>query len=99
MDLYAPMVGAQKTNTRLWEGKVNWMSQIAKRRGGVAEITSCVFAMAVYMLWTAENYIRFQKRSFSFEQIIKDIVLHTYMLEEETIQHGRNAYRCCQAPF
>ncbi|KAG5608343.1 hypothetical protein H5410_019624, partial [Solanum commersonii] len=30
-----------------WETEVNWMSQIARRRGGVAEITSCVFAMVV----------------------------------------------------
>jgi len=33
-----------------WETEVNWMSQIARRRGGVAEITSCVFAMVVKVM-------------------------------------------------
>jgi len=33
-----------------WETEVNWMSQIARRRGGVAEITSCVFAMVVEVM-------------------------------------------------
>uniref|UniRef100_A0A0V0GXM3 Putative ovule protein n=1 Tax=Solanum chacoense TaxID=4108 RepID=A0A0V0GXM3_SOLCH len=62
-----------------WETEVNWMSQIARRRGGVAKITSCAFAMVVNKLWTARNYIRFKKRPFSSEQIIKDIVLHIHI--------------------
>ncbi|WMV59144.1 hypothetical protein MTR67_052529, partial [Solanum verrucosum] len=37
-----------------WETEVNWMSQIARRRGGVAEITSCVFAMVVEFLMSSK---------------------------------------------
>lgn len=35
------------------DDEVQWMSQISKKRGGLAEITSCAFELFVTMLWQA----------------------------------------------
>ncbi|KAK4708347.1 hypothetical protein R3W88_029272 [Solanum pinnatisectum] len=62
-----------------WGTEVQQMSLLARSRGGLAEITSCVFAMVVYMVWQARNYIRFQRCPFHSEVLIKDMVLHLHI--------------------
>lgn len=43
-----------------WETEVQQISLLARFREGLAEITSCAFAMDVYIVWKARNYICFQ---------------------------------------
>ncbi|KAK4721623.1 hypothetical protein R3W88_011856 [Solanum pinnatisectum] len=62
-----------------WEDEVHWMSQIAKKKGGTAEITSCAFAMVIYKLWQARNNARFQRKTFQPELLIKDMVIHLHV--------------------
>lgn len=52
------------------------MSLLARSRGGLAELTSCAFALVVYMVWQVRNCIRFQRRPFHSDSMIKDMMLH-----------------------
>ncbi|KAH0709212.1 hypothetical protein KY284_010639 [Solanum tuberosum] len=81
-----------------WETEVKWMSQVARRRGGQAEITSCLFAMTVHKVWQARNFIRFQQKPFHSEVIIKDIVIHIHTIGRNSIAWRECLQRVTQYP-
>ncbi|KAG5585205.1 hypothetical protein H5410_045639 [Solanum commersonii] len=56
--------------------EVQWISLLARSRSGLAELTSYAFALVVYMVWQARNCIRFQRRPFHSDSMIKDMMLH-----------------------
>lgn len=81
-----------------WENEVKWMSQAARRRGGQAEMTSCLFAMTMHKVWQARNFIRFQQKPFLSEVIIKDIVIHIHIRGRNSIAWRECLQRATQYP-
>lgn len=53
---------------------------MAKKKNGLAEITSSVFAMVIYIIWRDKNKIRFQKGRGEAEKMIREVVLHTHIM-------------------
>uniref|UniRef100_A0A3Q7FAJ2 Uncharacterized protein n=1 Tax=Solanum lycopersicum TaxID=4081 RepID=A0A3Q7FAJ2_SOLLC len=69
-----------------WNVEVTWACKLAKSKRGVDEITSCAFAMVVYLIWQARNSSRFQQKSIHVDALIKEMALHLHI-------RGRNSDR------
>lgn len=67
-----------------WNVEVTWACKLAKSKRGVDEITSCAFAMVVYLIWQARNSSRFQQKSIHVDALIKEMALHLHI-------RGRNS--------
>lgn len=57
---------------------MEWICLIAKKNTALAEISSCVFAMMVALIWRERNNIRFQNRRTEADHVLEEIVLHIH---------------------
>lgn len=62
-----------------WETEEKWVSMMAKKKSGLAEVVSNVFGMLVYVIWRERNFIRLQKRSMNADEVLKEIVMHMHI--------------------
>ncbi|XP_019239458.1 PREDICTED: uncharacterized protein LOC109219451 [Nicotiana attenuata] len=62
-----------------WQHEVEWVSKNAKRRNGLAAITTCVFGMLVNAIWRERNKQRFQGGRLLSNNICKEIAIHIHM--------------------
>ncbi|XP_059291471.1 uncharacterized protein LOC132044950 [Lycium ferocissimum] len=64
-----------RRNIADWNTEVKWACKLAKKRAGLAEISSCAFAMIVDAIWREWNKLRFQNSSLLAAKVLKDIVI------------------------
>ncbi|OIT00681.1 hypothetical protein A4A49_59977, partial [Nicotiana attenuata] len=61
------------------QDEIEWISSIAKRKNGKADITTATFAMVVYSIWRERKSIRFNKGRYVVYVICKEISLHMHI--------------------
>ncbi|OIT32248.1 hypothetical protein A4A49_64117, partial [Nicotiana attenuata] len=62
-----------------WQDEIVWISSIAKRKNGKADITTTAFVMVVYCIWCERNSIRFSKGRYMVDDICKEIDVHMHI--------------------
>ncbi|KAG5618888.1 hypothetical protein H5410_018712 [Solanum commersonii] len=62
-----------------WRSEITWISDIAKKNAGGAEIKTSVFVMIVYIIWRERNKIRFQRGSLCLDNVLREIVMHIHL--------------------
>ncbi|XP_019237338.1 PREDICTED: uncharacterized protein LOC109217530 [Nicotiana attenuata] len=65
-----------------WQEEVNWMTMKTKKRDMKWTILGNAFAATVYQIWRERNFRRFQQISRESKDLVRDIVLHLHMREE-----------------
>ncbi|KAK6795716.1 hypothetical protein RDI58_009171 [Solanum bulbocastanum] len=62
-----------------WRSEIAWISDIAKKNAGGAEIKTSVFVMIVYIIWRERNKISFQRGSLCVDKVLREIVMHIHL--------------------
>ncbi|XP_016484352.2 uncharacterized protein LOC107804918 [Nicotiana tabacum] len=69
--------------------ELQWVCSMAKRKSGLGAITSCAYAMAVYVMWRERNLLRFQKSSYDEDRVSREIAVHIHI-------RGQNLRKWCK---
>ncbi|XP_019265209.1 PREDICTED: uncharacterized protein LOC109242803 [Nicotiana attenuata] len=59
--------------------EMKWACSMAKRKNGLGAITSCTYAMAVYVIWRERNLLRFQKSTYDEDRVSREIAIHIHI--------------------
>ncbi|KAH0778513.1 hypothetical protein KY290_004940 [Solanum tuberosum] len=62
-----------------WKSEIAWISDVAKKNAGAAEIKTSFFVTIVYIIWRERNMIRFQRGRLCMEKTLKEIVMHIHL--------------------
>ncbi|OIT39443.1 hypothetical protein A4A49_53553 [Nicotiana attenuata] len=54
-------------------------SSMAKRKSGPRAITSCAYAMEVYVIWRERNLLRIQKSTYDEDRVSREMAVHIHI--------------------